>query len=76
MFSNRSLQVQLIKKPKTPKTTTSSTPDSSTIDLQKISPIIKEHVKHTAVAIVGVYAAIVALNTASEIAVNAAPKKH
>ncbi len=72
---NRALHVQLVR-PNRTSTATDTNAECSHIVPDEINKIIKEQVKHTAIAVVAVFAAITALSTASEIAINAAPKKH
>ncbi len=73
MFNNRALHVRMIK------TNDNNTLDSSEtcnhFDLDKINFLVQENGKRIVVAVVGVHAAITALHTASEIAINAAPKR-
>jgi hypothetical protein len=74
MFKNRALRVQVVKT-NSSKNATDSSDACSHLDFDKINKIAKEQVKYVGIAVIGVYAAVTALNTASEIAINAAPKR-
>lgn len=74
MFKRHSLQVKVVKD-----NNTDTAVDEETrfhLRATMINKIAKEQTKNVAYAIVGVAAVLTALSTASEIAVNAAPKKH
>lgn len=71
MFKNRALSVQLIK------TGEKSGTETSTItaaDLEQIDSFIARNGQRLAIAIVGVYAAITAINTTSKIVVHKVQK--
>lgn len=74
MFKNRSLQLKMVKE----NPTTSNAAHSSeklNWSPEQISKIAKDQVRNLAVVVAGVYAVKVALDTTSEIAINAAPKR-
>jgi hypothetical protein len=73
MFKNRALQVKVIKTQ--PKPTPPTLPERSIAHIEKLNDLAMKTAKSAAVGFVAVYAAVKVLNTASEIAVNAAPKR-
>ena len=76
MFKNREVRMQLVK---TPKNASTPQPEPSapriTMTPIMINEMIRRNAKDAAIGVVGVYAAIKVLNTASEIAINITPKR-
>lgn len=70
---NRALEVKMIK---TTKPAPSTLPERSIAHIEKLNNLAMKSAKSAAVGFVAVYAVVKVLNTASEIAVNAAPKNH
>lgn len=74
MFKNSALQVSLVNK-----TATAANDDMTgafeVCSSEIFNTILKDHIKNTAKIVVATYAAIKLIQTASEIAINAAPKK-
>lgn len=71
MFKNRSLNIQMVKNPKR-NDSTETTEECNHFDLEMLNGIVKDQVKHSAIAIVSGIAVTIAMKTVSEIIVNAA----
>jgi len=74
-FDKHSLQISMKKNDNKSKTVTPNATQSK-ISPVAINEMVRDNIKLLAVAGVSVYAAVTAIHTASEIAINAAPKKH
>jgi hypothetical protein len=73
MFKNRAFQVKVVKtEPQPPAPTL---PERSLVHIERINDLAIKTGKSVAIGVVAVYAAVTVLNTASEIAINAAPKR-
>lgn len=73
MFKKHSIQVSVVKTPaEKPESTEPTTLEHVNKLIEKISAV---NVTRVAVGFVALYASVVAVNTASEIAINAAPKR-
>jgi hypothetical protein len=73
VFKNRALQMKLVST-ESPATDDDMSGAFEVCSSEIFNTIIKEHVKNTAKIVVATYAAIKLIQTASEIAINAAPK--
>lgn len=69
----RTIEMKVVK---TPKPTPPTLPERSIVHIEKLNELAMKTAKSAAVGFVAVYAAVKVLNTASEIAINASPKKH
>ncbi len=76
MLKDRVLQLQFIKKNnKQPNPSVDGLP-AYPVTPEQINKIVKDQVRHTAIVVGGLYAARVLLITASQIAINVAPKRY
>lgn len=67
-FKNRAIQVQMVKTKK--KNDPEQTPECNHFDPEKIHMLLKDQVKHLAVTVVAVAAAVTVLSTIKAIVVN------
>lgn len=72
MFKNRALQLSVIKTNNNTIDSDESTTMFAALDPEKINTLVKDQVKHIAIAVVAVMAAATVLNTVSEIAIHSA----
>lgn len=72
MFKNRAIQVQMVKKSTDG---SNATAQSTSLDLDDLSKVIKDQIQNVAIAVGGVLVANKVLNTVSEITVIVAQKK-
>jgi hypothetical protein len=73
MFKKHALEVKMVKTPRV--NTSTETTEPKLFDIDKANAIAMKSMQSLAIGFVGVYAAVKVLNTASEIAINAAPKR-
>lgn len=73
MLRNRAIQLQFVKQ--TPKENVSDTSEATAVDLELLSKLAKDHVRHFALAVGSVVAVMKLLDTGCQIAIIAAAKK-
>lgn len=74
MFKKRALQVKVVKDPK-PETKSSTVEGHWHVDPEQLTKLLQETVKTTTIAAIALYAAKVAVDTGSKIAINLTSKK-
>jgi hypothetical protein len=73
MFKKHSLEVKVVKTPRV--STSTETTEPKQFDIDKVNDLAMKSMQTLAIGFVGVYTVVKVLNTASEIAINAAPKR-